>query len=87
MCERLGAWAAAGACVVGEFAPPGGVSREVAFASSHLVYSTSDKIVQAHKGVWGESWRVGVIAGSGVKRFPVFQEGVSGPLLKGEVSS
>ena len=85
VCEGLGVRAAAGADVIGEFAPPGGVSRKVALACSHLVYSTGDKIVQAHEGVRGESRWVGVIIGGGVQGCPVVQEGISGPLFKGEV--
>ena len=85
VCEGLGGQAAAGAGVVGEVAPPGGVSREVAFASPHLVYSSGDKLVQAHKGVRGEFRRVEVVNGSGVKSFPVVQKGISCPPLESEV--
>ena len=71
VCEGLGARAAAGTSVVGELAPPGGVSCQVALASSHLVNSASDKLVQAHERVRGESRQVGVVVGRRVAGFPV----------------
>ena len=58
---------------------------EVAFACSHLVYSSGDEFIEAHKGVRGESGLVGVVLGSGVKGFPVVQEGVPGPSFEGAV--
>ena len=87
VCEGLGVRAAAGARVVGELAPPGGVSRKVAFARSHLVYPSGDKLVQAHEGMRDESGCVGVVVGGGVKSIPVVQEGIPGPLLEGLVCS
>ena len=78
MSEGLGGRAAAGTGVVGELAPPGGVSGKVAFACSHLMYSSGDKLVLAHEGVRGESRYVGVILWVGVKSTPVVQKGVPG---------
>ena len=57
---------------LGSSLSPGGVSRKVALACSHLVYSAGDELVQAHKGVRGESRRVWVVVGSGVPSYPVF---------------
>ena len=85
MCEGLGRRATSRAGIVWELAPPGGVRGEVTFACSHLVYSSGDKLVQAHKGVRCESGFVGVIPGSGVKGFPVVKEGVAGPPFEGAV--
>ena len=85
MCEGLGSRAAARAGVVGELVPPGRVCGEIAFACSHLVYSSGDKFVQTHEGVRDELRCVGVVVGSGVEGFPVFQKGAPGPILEGAV--
>ena len=85
MCEALGGRAAAGASVIGKRAPPGGVYCEIAFACSHLMDSSGDKLVQAHEGMWGELRQIGVVFRSWVKGFPVSQKVVTGPLLEGEI--
>ena len=45
MREGLGCRAAARAGAVGELTPPGGVGGKIAFAGSHLVYPSGDKLV------------------------------------------
>ena len=85
MCEGLGCLVAARAGVVGELTPPGGVGGEVAFACSHLVYSSGDEPIQSHEGVGGEPRRIRVVFRGGVKGFPVFQESVPGSPFEGAV--
>ena len=71
--------------VVGESAPPGGVCREVAFACSHLVYSSREELVQPHEGVGCQPGLVGIVFGDWVESRPVRQEGVPGSFFEGEV--
>ena len=66
MFKGLGSRAAAGAGVVGEITPPGGVRGQVTLSCSHLVYSSGHKLVESHQGVGGESWWVGVVVGGGM---------------------
>ena len=85
MCEGLGGRAAAAAGGIGEITPPGGVGGEIAFACSHLVNSSGDELVEIHERVRGEARCVGVVFGSGVKRFPVFQKWIPCPPFEGAV--
>ena len=69
----------------GVLVEPGGVCREGAFGSAHLVNSPAHKLPKAHKEVWGKAGGVFVVGGGGGVSGPVFDQQVSRPGPQGVV--